>query len=305
MIDAIGTMKGPDFLFFYFCYAVGTIILFRIVLRVTDDSRDRRPPSQTETDPFEIAVLRNGPNMEAIFHTILFDLWKKELIIISEDGLVYASPHADKGGNLTHIERDILRLLAAPKRPDAIIESPGIMERLKGLLVPVREGLVRKGLLLSAERIRRLKNIFWGFLLVLLFPAVIKIFFGISRDKPVFFLAIMMFAAVLFILFTYKKNLILTVLGRKYLQTLIKRYKAILLEGKKKAVLPGGIDPVLLAAIFGAGALVVFPQFNLYGETFHPGKAGTFSDGVSGGSCSSCSGGGGGDGGGGCGGCGD
>ncbi len=308
MIHTIQSIPGPEFIFLYAVYALGIIILLKIVLWIKDDSRNYPAPPESEITPFEIAVLRNGSNLKAILHTVLFSLWQNRLITIREDGFAFTSPHMDKNQKQSGLERDILQCLTVPRKPDSIIKDPAVLEKLKMLLAPVKENLIQKKLILNYEKAKEAKKTFLILLTVLLLPAVIKLFLGIWRDKPIFFLIILIVMAAIIITTIYKSNTAQTSSGRKYLQELIKRYKQTIKDGKTSAVLPNSVDPVLIAAIFGAGALLAFPQFSLYAQTFNPGRAGSFGDGVSGGSCTSCSSGsgdgGGGDGGGGCGGCG-
>jgi uncharacterized protein (TIGR04222 family) len=308
LINTIQSIPGTEFISLYAAYALGIIILLKIILWIKDDSRNYPAPPESEITPFEIAVLRNGSNLKAILHTILFSLWQNRLITIRDDGFAFTSPHMDKNQKQSDMERDILQYLTVPRKPDSIIKDPAVLEKLKILLAPVKENLIQKKLVFSDDMIKIFKKTFYVFLIVLLFPAIIKLFLGISRDKPVFFLVVLIIAATVFISSIYKNSTAYTSSGRKYLQELIKRYKQTIKDGKSAAVLPNGVDPVLIAAIFGAGALLAFPQCSLYAQTFNPGRAGSFGDGVSGGSCTSCScgsgDGGGGDGGGGCGGCG-
>ena len=303
MINAIQSIRGPEFIFIYVTYALGVIILLKIILWMKDDSRGYPAPPESEITPFEIAVLRNGSNLKAILHTVLFSLWQNKFITIREDGFAFVPPHIDKGRGLSDLEKDILEFLTVPRKPDSIIKDPAILEKLKILLAPVKENLIQKKLILSYEKAKEAKKTFFVFLSILLLPAVIKLFLGIWWNKPVVFLVTLIIMAAIFITIIYKNSTAQTSSGRKYLQELIKRYKQTIKDGKTSAVLPNGVDPVLIAAIFGAGALLAFPQFSLYAQTFNPGNAGSFGDGVSGGSCTSCSSGGG-DSGGGCGGCG-
>jgi uncharacterized protein (TIGR04222 family) len=311
MIETIRAISGPDFLFFYCVYALLLFVVFKVLIALTDDSRNYVPPPLNTEGPFEIAVLKNGSNSKAVLHTVLFSLWEKKILITESDGSVWAPASAAARQDLTAIERDTLHLFSTPQKPAAVINNPKNLKEFDLRLKPLRKHLVLQKLLLNETQIARRQKYFFLLLTIFLLPGLLKLFFGLSRYKPVAFLVIQLTVGMGILILMYKRHSFRTALGTASLKKLIQHNRSIMAEAKNTRQLPAGADPLLLAALFGAGALMIFPEFMVYGDTFHPSKA-DLRDSLTGG-CSGCSGaessGGGGDGGGdgggsGCGGCG-
>ncbi|MEH6460039.1 TIGR04222 domain-containing membrane protein [Chitinimonas sp. JJ19] len=181
--------SGPDFLGFYLS-ALLALALFSLAwhgwCRWRDDSASAMlPPS---LDAYQAAYLAGGPNR--VLQTALLKLEQQQLIHTLPDGTLQRT--GDIGLAETALERSVFGLLREGEK------QPGLFQRalpyLRSQLHPLRQQLEEKRLLLSnAQYQAQVLPICFG-MAALWLLGLIKIAVGISRDKPVAILIVIVLA---------------------------------------------------------------------------------------------------------------
>ncbi len=172
---------GPEFLIFYGC-ALPLATSYSFVVRRSHQNRldaeaaTRTPP----TDPYELAALVGGP--ERVVQTVIVKLAKQGSILLSgSDGkeLTIAGPLPD---GAHRVEQALHAELAAggPKRPLELVQSLSQNPVL-------RELAWKADSIAPGDAVPAPKGI--APLWCLLALGVMKLFIGISRERPVLFLA--------------------------------------------------------------------------------------------------------------------
>ena len=96
-----------------------------------------------------------------------------------------------------------------------------------------------------------------------------KLFLEILRDRPVFFLALLLIASVIAVFVILKPSSNPTSLGRRYLKEM-ERHFGWLKKLVKNGLMLEGIDPSLTIAIFGIGVLTGSTLYQSYQGVFSP-----------------------------------
>jgi uncharacterized protein (TIGR04222 family) len=311
-IDLLVSIPGPDFLWGFAALAAVCIAL-AYFWPAHDDSTDYPMPSPGDLEPVEIAYLRGGTG--AVIQAACFDSWARgqlELVPCTESLTMVKSRGAPVKG-CDQVEAALLRATQSERNSHNLLQDRDLHAELDGCLEPVKDKL--QGLhLLHSDAARRLASIpFWIALVTLGLVGGAKLMLGIERDKPVFFLILLLVGTWYAWSWTRKRKVRwATRLGQRYLKALEAHYaplKTQAADGK----LPEGVGYGLLPAIFGIGLLSTITAFEPFKTAFTPvhggwslggdgrGDGGSDSGGSDGGG-GGC--GGGGCGGGGCGGCG-
>jgi uncharacterized protein (TIGR04222 family) len=297
-------LYGPEFLLFYFCFSLAVIVAIVLLRRRAESGGS---PRIDLGDPYLIAYLRGGED-EAL-RVAVVSLVDREMLV--RDGrLIRRADHVTVDMAHRPIERAVLELFIIADNGASALKD----KNLKPVFQPYQDTLERAGLLPDgATRAARLKRLLLG-MAALVIVGVIKIQIGLSLERPVEFLVVMMIVAI--VISTALSFPRLTARGKATLEDITNLYSG--LRTQIKSFSPGGASAELAmyAAVFGVAALAATPFAyaedlfrRKYSETFASSSCGTSVSsacGSSDGGSSSCgsSDGGGGCGGGGCGGCG-
>jgi uncharacterized protein (TIGR04222 family) len=301
-------LRGPEFLLFYFLFSL-LVILAVVVLRRRAESGDA--PKIDLGDPYLIAYLRGGED-EAL-RVAVISLVDRGMLIM--DGhLIRRADHVTSGMAKHPIEYEILKMFDVQSEEASVHEAASVLKNnnLRPLLLPYRDKLERAGLMPGAKvrRDRRMRMLLA--LMALGVVGVIKIQIGLSIERPVGFLVVVMIAAMVIAACVSFPRL--TARGKATLEDVTNLYAG--LRTQVNSMSPGSAtaELAMVAAVFGIGALAATPF--AYAEDLFRREYSGSSCGSSGSSCgssdssSSCgssggsSDGGSGCGGGGCGGCG-
>ena len=292
-------LPGPEFLFFYIGFSALAIIALVLTRKAAESSA---APKLDLSDPYLIAYLR-GSDPETL-RVAAVSLIDRGLLVATGTQLKTAdnaSPEAVR----KPIEKELLRKFKRADEASSIFDD----SRLKATCKPYEQTLKNAGLLAN-ESIERAR---WSRLLIaggiVAGVGIVKILVAFSRGRMNVGFLIVLIAVAIFLAVKVSFPR-LTESGKAMIADLQNLYSG--LKDRALFLKPGGatIEPMMLAAIFGVGALestdfaftrVLFPRANAAAQS---GSSSASSCGSScGSSCSSSSCGGGGCGGG-CGGCG-
>ena len=304
LLELLQPIPGPVFLVIFIiliivCFGIGWFLLG------LDGSMKYPMPELTYFDPLSIAALRGGK--EAVIRTALFSLWSRKLVEIKEvksptKGYLIKSIPARKV-YMYPIEYEIYKFTEMPKKYSEILSHPRLSLRLYGLLGDIDRELEAHHLTRSTKYNLKVVGVTIAMLSILLIIGGSKLYLGITREKPVGCLIMLLLVTLIGLPIGFMLHKRQTKLGSQYLSELEDHFKWLETRIKLKQV-PEGVDPAYFIAIYGLESL--------FGATYLK----TLRDALtipkpvsSGGSCFSCSscascGGCGGCGGGGCGGCG-
>jgi len=289
-------LRGPEFLLFYFCFSlavIGAIVLLR------RRAESGGLPRIDLGDPYLIAYLRGGE--EEALRVAVVSLVDRGMLVM--DGhQIRRADHVTVDMAHRPIERAVLELFITADDVAPVLKD----KNLKPVFQPYRDTLERAGLLPDgATRAARLKRLLLG-VAALGIVGVIKIQIGLSLERPIGFLVVMMIIAIVIgAALSFPR---LTARGKATLEDITNLYSG--LRTQINSFSPGGASAELAmyAAVFGVAALTATPFAyaedlfrRRYGEASASSSCGSSDGGSS--SCGSSDGGGG-CGGGGCGGCG-
>jgi len=291
-------LPGPEFLFFYIGFSALAIIALVLTRKAAESSA---APKLDLSDPYLIAYLR-GSDPETL-RVAAVSLIDRGLLVATGTQLKTAdnaSPEAVR----KPIEKELLRKFKRADEASSIFDD----SRLKATCKPYEQTLKNAGLLPN-ESIERAR---WSRLLIaggiVAGVGIVKILVAFSRGRMNVGFLIVLIAVAIFLAVKVSFPR-LTESGKAMIADLQNLYSG--LKDRALFLKPGGatIEPMMLAAIFGVGALestdfaftrVLFPRANAAAQS---GSSSASCGSSCGSSCSSSSCGGGGCGGG-CGGCG-
>jgi uncharacterized protein (TIGR04222 family) len=296
-------LRGPEFLLFYFCFSLFVIFSIAVLRRRAESG----PATKIDLgNPYLIAYLRGGAN-EAL-RVAVVTLVDRGMLVMN-DQIIRRADHITSGMAKNAIEYEVLKKFAVPGEAASVFKD----DSLKSVFEPYRHELELAGLMPdSAVRLARLKRLLLA-LTALGIVGVIKIWIGLSLERPVGFLVMMMIVAMVFTAISSFPRL--TTRGKATLTDITNLYSG--LRAQVNSFSPGSssAELAMFAAVFGVGALSATPfgyARNLFPRATSSTSCGSScgssdsssgsSDGGS--SCGSSSDGGSGCGGGGCGGCG-
>ena len=279
-------LRGPDFLLFYFGLSLATVFACWAWRRITESGE---APKLNLADPYLIAYLRGGTNETIRIATI--SLVERHLLKVA-DKTIKRSPKQIDESALPKIEAALLWVLRTPTEPAKLFSHT----QLKRACEPYQAALQQAGLLPSDEQQSRRALVFALAALWLVGIGFYKVQIGLALHRPVFFLVIMMIAALSVTAVALFRRL--TPRGFAMLADVRSLYGGLRIRSSNKLPQP---EAMLLAAAFGLGALGAFDY--AYAKELFP-RAAQSSSGSCGSSCGSGCGSGSGCGGGGCGGCG-
>jgi len=273
-------LRGPEFLLFYFCFSLAVIIAI-VVFRRRAESGDA--PRMDLSDPYLIAYLRGG--REEALRVSVISLVDRGMLVM--DGrLVRRADNVAYDMVGRPIERAVLEKFGIPGEAMAVLKSRNLIQVFQFY----QDGLERLGLLPDAAVFNaRLMRLLPG-LAALLVVGVIKIQIGLSLERPVGFLFMMMIVAI--VIAAAMSFPRLTARGKAILEDVTNLYSG--LRTQVNSFRPGSASAELtmFAAVFGVAALAESPLG--YTQTLFPQTTSSCGSSDGGGGC----------GGGGCGGCG-
>jgi len=270
-------LRGPEFLLFYFCFSLVVIFAIAILRRRAESGP---APKIDLGDPYLIAYLRGGEN-EAL-RVAVISLVASGMVVM-DNQIIRRADHVTGGMAKHPIEYEVLKKFGAPGEAASVFKD----NHLKSALLPYRDKLELAGLMPDgAVRSARLMRLALA-LMALGIVGVIKIQIGLSLERPIGYLALMMIVAMIFALCVSFPRL--TARGKAVLEDLKNLYSG--LRTRVNSSNPGGaiMDLAMFAAVFGIGALAATP-FG-YARTLFPQATSSSSCGSSGSSCSSSDGG--------------
>ena len=289
--------RGPDFLVFYvvlYLVCLAAAIWLRRSLRTPGD--DIGAMTAPALDGYSLAFLNGGPVLAV--NTAIVSLASRKAISVDKSARSLTSLAPEPP--FTHPLEKVVYQAAQGATGNSIAN---VRASVLGPISEMAQNLQREGLLVDVETARKAVLVP---LLVALAPVaagVVKIFIGISRDRPVTYLVLMCIASVFISLIACARRPRRSRKGDAVLNLLRSRYA----EPRRFAAIRMGASPAeltVLMGLFGMNALAGTEFSSLRLALTPPANAG---GGLGAGSCgSSCGGGGGwgGGGGGGCGGCG-
>jgi uncharacterized protein (TIGR04222 family) len=237
-------LPGPEFLFFYLGLSVLVIIALVLTRRAAESSAT---PRLDLSDPYLIAYLRGGePETLRVAVVSLID---RGLLVATGTQLKRAE-HASLGSVRRPIETELLRKFGHADEAASIFTD----SRLQATCKPYEEALKNAGLLPSESMEHaRLARVFVA-CFVLGGVGIAKLFIALERGRTnVGFLIILIIVAIFFaVKFSFPR---LTESGKAMIADLRSLYSG--LKDRALFLQPGGatIEPMMLAAVFGVGAL--------------------------------------------------
>jgi uncharacterized protein (TIGR04222 family) len=300
-------LSGLDFLILYFCLSVIVILAAR---HYRHRAESGPAPKMELSDPYLIAYLRGGEN-EVLRLGVITLIDRGQLTV--DGATIRQKEQKIRRDAVNPLEYKVHKKFSIPAQAASIFKD----KTLKRACAPYREKLERAGLIPDASTATDRISRFLVAAGILAAVGLSKIVIGITRDRPVVFLILLMIAAVVVTAITSFPRL--TRRGQLALadiQTLYGYLRDRAFDLRRGSATP---EIMMLAAAFGIAALApteyafarsIFPRHSSscgsgcgYYSGFSCGSSGSDSGGSSCGS-SGGDGGGSGCGGGGCGGCG-
>ncbi|MBI5485107.1 MAG: TIGR04222 domain-containing membrane protein [Deltaproteobacteria bacterium] len=319
MLELLRSIPGPQFLILFPLLVIAGIAIGR--MQINNGRSGLRMPELSEFSPSSIACLRGG--WELVLKTAVFSLWQRGVIELVNDtgsetektrqlfGTVtiqikskqasrYLFRRAD-GASLPaeRIEMAVWRFLETERKPEDFFKAATLQSFVETHVRQSQTELERSGLLRSADQHSNAWLTYLAVLVAVEGIGITKLLLGLSHDKPVAFLAIMMVVAFLAVSIALNPSTKLTPLGKAFLKKLEEHF-GWLKDAVKDKEAPG-IDPAYAFAIFGTTVLAGTLLYAPFSEAFPArttggcGGSGCGGSGCGGGGCS---------GDGGCGGCG-
>jgi uncharacterized protein (TIGR04222 family) len=303
MIEIIKEIPGPYFLLVY-CVFSALIILLAKKFAEMDSTKEMETPEPSEISPLDIALLNKGIKGAVIVS--IFNLWKEKRIEIKKvkNNITLKQISADVSG-LNRLESVILKNTSNQKYYRHFFTKKSI-KTIQDILQPNKDNLEKLNLLPNSE----VKNRYWfvsllSVAILILFGGT-KFILGISRDKPVAFLFMLIVLSIIALFFYIKPHkLRYTALGSRFIASSSQRFEWLKKNDSNSLMaddnLLYGVALFGISAFIGSG-LGQFLENPRLLETYAGSNYGYGCGGAScgGGGCS----GGSGCGGGGCGGCG-
>lgn len=225
--------SGPEFLEFYFCFAVLWIMavaLWRHVRRLPARSAQ---DSDLPSTPYEIACLAGGS--QRVVETAFAELLRTGALEVQANGTIRASATIPTDQELHPVEARLRATLGTTNGES----FSAVQRRLNTIAEPIIEELSDRGLMLSYQTANSLRR--KTLAVACLAPAVgaVKIMVGISRDKPVGILVVLTLIATMMIIGIFSRRPLRSRLGDSAFQLLRKRYADLRRESALDGALAG------------------------------------------------------------------
>ncbi|MBI4853345.1 MAG: TIGR04222 domain-containing membrane protein [Acidobacteria bacterium] len=323
--NPIANLHGFEFLGFYLCFAVLTVVTCWLLIKNTDQSNSLPPLEIPQIpDPYEIAYLRGKEN--EVIRLAIFSLIDKGYLKLGTDYIEKREGHPDPSllpnlekslfgwisqQSTTVTENSVTKTISGVKPYELFSIKNGMPSRAK-VYCESYQNLLEKKRLVTSEKV---KEVAWkvgtsGVLILMgLTGYKIAIAYSQGRHNVGFLIALTIFSIIALIIASVPSRL--SRRGKLYLKELQQAFANIAKTDKMNVSSPNYDSqvPTLAMAIFGVGILAG-TSFSLFEQIFHRSTSNSsyagsyYGSGCGSSSCgsgSSCSGGGG-CGGGGCGG---
>jgi len=300
MLDWFISIKGQDFLVYFWTLSILAIFVGKWLMSRVDGSKHFSMPSPTQLNTYEIAALRE--ERKGVIHTALFNLWNAQLIEVSgknQDAQVQITSKNNLAPK-NSFEAMIYRFIAQqPRNPKEFFNQASFHSQMDAELETVYQKLEKLHLRRTEQQSQSAKKIFKTLMWLIFGIGGTKLIFGFFYGRPLTFLVLSMFAMfiIMIIVFSGEDSRIST-LGKRYLKALKNYLKTTDKHPSKE------VDPALKVAALGIAGLAGIAMFSTFQEAFAASANSTVSSDSSGGGCGGGCGGGSDGGGGGCGGCG-
>lgn len=223
MIELLKEIPGPYFLILYSGISILVVLIAKLIVE-NDYTRDLEIPEPTKLSPLEIAYLTRG--LKGAVIVSIFNLWRNKQIEINkiDNNIALKQISFDYTG-LNKLETTILKYSHTQKFYSGFFKKESI-NTSKKILLPVKEKLEKLKLLADASIVKRNWTASSLSIIILLLLGGTKLFLGLSRDKPVGFLFILILLSICAVIFILKPyNVHLTSLGKKFIKTSSKRFE--------------------------------------------------------------------------------
>lgn len=223
MIELIKDIPGPIFLPIYSAFAALVIIVTKKYAE-SDSTKDLEIPEPSKMSPLDIALLNKGIKGAVIVS--VFNLWRNKKIAIKKtnNSVAFKQLSSDYSG-LNRLESVILKNSSSQKYYRNFFTQKSI-KTIQNILQSNKENLENFRLLPDNE----LKKRYWGVsiiaTIILLIFGGTKFLLGVSRDKPVAFLFILIVVSIIALFYYVKPHKIkYTALGKKFIYTSSQRFE--------------------------------------------------------------------------------
>lgn len=305
MIDFITNIPGKYFLLYFVFYVFLLIIMVKIYRAIRDlYFGNKKQPNTYDVNYIEMAFLKQG--VKGAVSTVVFNLWNKKIINISKKNkTITVNKKTTKKDNDEPIENLIYSYAHSVTYLSRLYTDSNIKEKINRALKSNITNLQKLNLLYSNQRNSENKIVFYISLLAVYVVSFIKLFMGISRDKPVLFLILLMIAAG-FAMYYFLKPKQITPLGKDFLNLSNIQFEHFKQSQHNSTIMEDN-SIIYAIALFGVSPFLMDSslQETFSGTELYNNSASSDSSGAGGGDggsgCSGCSSG---CGGGGCGGCG-
>lgn len=223
MIEIIKEIPGSYFLLVYCVFSALIIILAKKFAKM-DSTKEMEIPEPSKISPLDIALLNKG--IKGAIIVSIFNLWRKKRIEIkkTKNNVTIKQITADLSG-LNRLESVILKNTNSQKDYQYFFSEKSI-KTIQDIIKPNKDNLENLKLLPTKE----IKNRYWY---VSLLTAAILIIFGgtkfilgISRDKPVAFLFVLIVISIIALFFYIKPHKVrYTALGSRFIATSSRRFE--------------------------------------------------------------------------------
>lgn len=295
IIEFLRNIQGKDFLVYYAILTVIVIITVKLIL-VNMEKKEDNENVRVETNPLTIMLLGNHSNIEyKIVEQQIFKLWKKGYIDIEQEkyGPTFRQVVNSDIKRFSEFDIAIWNKIAEPQTIRSIRDDETVKLEIKKI---IEEGNAKidKEILYKNPKFYRLQRIIRESVFVLLISiGFTKFMLGLTYQKPVLFLIILL---VLAVILYYGINYISEL--KKSTQKELKKIEEKYYNHQKNENISED-DYTMMLCLFGTSSLSAHPETVVFGAAIAASYA-TSSASSTG--CSGCSGGGASCGGGGCGG---
>jgi uncharacterized protein (TIGR04222 family) len=179
-------LSGPEFLILYFCLSVIVILAVR---HYRHRAESGPAPKMELSDPYLIAYLRGGEN--EVLRLGVITLIDRGLLAVNGDTIRQKEQKIRRDA-VDPLEYKVHKKFSIPAQAASIFQD----KKLKRACAPYREKLERAGLIPDASTTRDRTSRCVVAVGILAAVGLSKIVIGITRDRPVAFLIILMIAAV-------------------------------------------------------------------------------------------------------------
>jgi uncharacterized protein (TIGR04222 family) len=179
-------LSGPEFLILYFCLSVIVILAVR---HYRHGAESGPAPKMELSDPYLIAYLRGGDN--EVLRLGVITLIDRGLLIV-DGAMIRRTEQEIRRDAINPLEYEVLKKFSIPAQAASIFKN----KMLKRMCARYREKLERAGLIPDASTTRDRTSRCVVAAGILVAVGLSKIVIGITRDRPVAFLIILMIAAV-------------------------------------------------------------------------------------------------------------